>query len=120
MVEKASFTAESVPDHSGIATDDDIYYAYRLLLGREPDAAGWQGHRSQIASEGLSATEVARRFMLSSEFQNRTTILEMPMDGFSIFVRSDDRDIGNHLRMLRSYEPHVTAALRALLRPDMV
>jgi FkbM family methyltransferase len=123
-------SAASVPRDTGpTVTDNDIYYAYRLLLGREPDDAGWEGHRKALEAEAIGPVELARRFMHSPEFLSRAAraaapgemaIIEMPMDGFSVFVRSDDRDIGNHLRVLQSYEPHVTAALRHLLGPDMV
>jgi FkbM family methyltransferase len=115
---------------SAIATEDDIYYAYRLLLGREPDAIGWESHVNTLATEPMKPIDLARHFMSSPEFEARgagraaanpdvPSILEIPMDGFSIFVRSDDRDIGHHVRALHSYEPHVTKALRDLLRPGM-
>jgi len=115
---------------AAVATEDDVYYAYRLLLGREPDAPGWEGHVSALAAKPVKPVDLARHFMNSPEFEARgagvvmakpdmPSIVEIPMDGFSIFVRSDDRDIGNHIRALRSYEPHVTTVLRDLLRPGM-
>ena len=109
------------------ATEDDIYFAYRLLLGREPDAPGWKVHRDLINDKKLTPAELARQFMRSTEFQSYGhdpladgTLIEIPMEGFSLFVRANDRDIGHHVRTFRSYEPHVTAALRNTLRPDMV
>jgi FkbM family methyltransferase len=98
-----------------------------LLLGREPDPEGLASHLSAIAKEKITPSELAHRFMQSAEYTGRRAdisaqgeILEVPLDGFSLFVRSDDRDIGSHIHAARSYEPHVTAAVRNLLRKGNV
>jgi FkbM family methyltransferase len=101
------------------ASASDVRYAYRLLFGREPDAEGWQGHRRTIAQHEISAFDFARLLMESGEFHARNAaarpLVEVRLDGFSVFVRSEDRDIGREIRETRSYEPHVVAQLRRLL-----
>src|ERR1700752_3226134 len=104
------------------ATDDDVYYAYRLLLGRDPDVDGWHAIRRFIAEKGTTASDLAQLFMASEEFSTRKAVapvevrlIEVAFDGFSLFVRSDDRDVGRHIRTAREYEPHVTAIIRDVL-----
>ena len=105
------------------ATDEDIRYSYRLLFGREPDPEGWNGHRRTIADFPILAFDFARLLMETNEFQQSHgahPIIEVTLDGYSLFVRREDRDIGREIRETRTYEPHVVAKLRALLRPGDV
>lgn len=105
------------------ATDADIRHAYRLLFGREPDNEGWNGHRHTIAVAPILAFDFARLLMDTNEFRRTLTtppLIEVPFDGFSVFVRSADGDIGREIREKHSYEPHVVARLQQLLRPGMV
>jgi FkbM family methyltransferase len=110
-----------------VATEDDVFYAYRLLLAREPDPEGWEGFRRLVAEQRTSPNELVRYFMDTPEFSVRngvagaeSPLIEVALDGFSLMVRSNDRDIGYHIRTHRAYEPHVTAAVRTLLRPGHV
>lgn len=112
---------------SAIATDDDLYYAYRLLLGREPDAQGWEELRKVVAETKMTPVALAKNFMGSPEFQGRRVdvsqeeaCIEVELEGFSIYVRADDRDIGRHIRAAHEYEPHVTAAMKELLQTGHV
>jgi FkbM family methyltransferase len=101
------------------ATDDDIRYSYRLLFGREPDTEGWNGHRRTIADFPILAFDFARLLMETNEFQHSHAahpIVEVALDGYSLFVRREDRDIGREIRETRTYEPHIVAKLRDLLR----
>lgn len=51
------------------ATDDDVQYAYRLLLGREPDNAGYRGICDWVRKGSVGTLELARNFMMSAEFR---------------------------------------------------
>ena len=51
------------------ATDDDVQYAYRLLLGREPDNAGYRGICDWVRKGSVGTLEPARNFMMSAEFR---------------------------------------------------
>jgi len=53
------------------ATPEDVYHAYRLLLGREPDPEGYRHYCALIEEQVLSPVEVAWRFMDSREFQSK-------------------------------------------------
>jgi hypothetical protein len=53
------------------ATEEDVRYAYRLLLGREPDEKGFASHRKLLGETSLSATDLARGFLGSLEFISR-------------------------------------------------
>jgi FkbM family methyltransferase len=100
---------------------DDLRYAYRLLLGREPDPVGFASHARRLKSGTLSPTALADSFIGSSEYIERhaatTTPVEVRLDGYSVFVRPIDHDVGQSIRETKSYEPHVTAVVREVLRP---
>lgn len=65
------------------ASHQDVYHAYRLLLGREPDPDGYSHHCALLEEQELSPTELAWRFMESVEFQSRHGVLTTP-DGAAL------------------------------------
>jgi FkbM family methyltransferase len=101
------------------ADTNDLWYAYRLLLGREPDPQGAATYSRLIRARALSPTRLAELFINSNEFsakRNGSTVpVEVELDGYSIFVRSIDQDIGRPIMETKRYEPHVTSAVRELL-----
>jgi SAM-dependent methyltransferase len=64
-----------------VATPEDVYHAYRLLLGREPDSVGYAHYCSLIEAQALSPIELSRRFIESTEFRDRWGILTIPDSG---------------------------------------
>jgi FkbM family methyltransferase len=114
--------AQKAMAHSDRANDDDIRYAYRLLLGREPDDAGLAHFRRVLADRQPTADDLAREFLVSPEFLARNVGLpvEVPMDGYSVFINPLDHDIGQSVRDRRQYEPHVTAVVRECLHEGNV
>ena len=53
------------------ATADDVRYAYRLLLGREPDRAGYEHHVAYVGQNQISPIDLADGLMRSQEFAAR-------------------------------------------------
>jgi FkbM family methyltransferase len=49
----------------------DVYWGYRLLLGREPDEEGWRHYRDAIRSGGLSREELVSDLLTSPECRHR-------------------------------------------------
>lgn len=99
-----------------IASVEDIRTCYRLVLGRESDPAGLD-HFTRLASSGnLTAPDIALLLTQSEEFAVRGGRLGLPvevqMDGYFMFARPGDRDIGHALAKGGAYEPHVTAVVR--------
>ena len=109
----------------GQTTPEDIFFSFRLLLGRPPNREEWEGHLGQ-ASTDLDA--VVRSYMNSLEFSRRAETLMshrlndrvslVKSKGFSIYVQDDDTAVGQHVKR-DAYEPHVTAVFRDRLRPGM-
>src|SRR5690349_11463990 len=64
-----------------VATPNDVYHAYRLLLGREPDPGGYAHFCSLIEAQALSPMELTWRFMDSPEFRDRQGVLTIPDAG---------------------------------------
>ncbi|KAB2901364.1 MAG: FkbM family methyltransferase [Dokdonella sp.] len=97
-----------------IASREDIRYAYRLLLGREPDAVGMRTFQAMVATGRVTAGDMAALIMSSAEFRARQGIdadcIEVGFDGYSMFVRADDLDVGATVRN-GTYEPQVVAAI---------
>ncbi|HET9034514.1 MAG TPA: DUF4214 domain-containing protein [Dokdonella sp.] len=50
------------------ATEEDIRFAYRLLLGRQPDPAGLAHFSALLRGDGISPKDLAEHFMQSPEF----------------------------------------------------
>ena len=61
---------------SARATPEDVYHAYRLLLGREPDEGGYAHFCALIEARALSALELSWEFMYSDEFRHKQGVLE--------------------------------------------
>ncbi len=111
-------------------TSLDIFFAYRLLLNRAPDHEGWNNYLRQSRQHGLSREDLACAFIRSTEFlalndakdyasyetlSIREEIVELK--DFCIVVDTNDHFIGNSIRKNGFYEPEVTSAVRALLKP---
>jgi len=109
----------------GRVTAEDVFYCFRLLLGRPPNREEWEGHVGQAPAD-LDA--LVRSYMSSLEFSRRAdTLMGRRLDdrlslvsakGFSIYVQDDDTSVGQHVKRA-AYEPHVTAIFRDRLRPGM-
>ncbi|GAC1336888.1 MAG: hypothetical protein NVSMB18_00860 [Acetobacteraceae bacterium] len=109
--------------YSPIATEQDIYYCFRLLLGRNPSPEEWAGHG------GLAGNElrgVLRSYLDSREFADRGLIGREPAQDisltrtaeFSIYTSRDDLAVGKHVAA-GVYEPQLADLLRRTLRPGM-
>ncbi|MFL6231348.1 MAG: FkbM family methyltransferase [Pyrinomonadaceae bacterium] len=107
---------------SDIATPDDLYYCYRLLLGREPDAEGWQHWIERLANEQFTCAKLAAYFRKSPEYvsgRRARGIKLLELDGFDLYVYEHDWDVGEQIVRTKRYEPHVTAFLKQHLRSGM-
>jgi FkbM family methyltransferase len=113
------------PGPKGRATEADIVAAYRLLLGREPDAGGWASYRRQVLDGTLRRDQLAAELLGSPEFARGHSALvapgalteEVQVDGFSITIDPADWAVGATIAAVRSYEPEVTAVVRSLIGP---
>ncbi|GAA0714601.1 hypothetical protein GCM10009105_19310 [Dokdonella soli] len=106
---------------SPYADTEDVRYAYRLLLGRTPDQQGFDHYARLVGAGTLTPSEIANAILGSEEFTSRRNDQERPIEvalnGYSMFVRSIDRDIGAWILRNKMHEPHVTQVVRNLLRP---
>ncbi len=111
--------------HHTEATAEDIFYCFRLFLGRSPNREEWQGH---AAFAGGDLDAVVRSYVGSLEFSRRADamlghrlsdrISLARLKGFSIYVQTEDAAVGQ-LVQRDAYEPHVTSVFRDRLRPGM-
>jgi FkbM family methyltransferase len=53
------------------ATSADVFYAYRLILGREPDSPGLQNYTQLVVDDALSVDELRRTFLRSPELARK-------------------------------------------------
>ena len=106
-----------------VATQQDVYSCFRLLLGRAPSAEEWAGH-STLAGGDLRS--VVRSYLDSREFSERGLSGQLATrdislthaDGFVIYTAVDDLAVGK-LVASGVYEPGVAALFRDVLRPRM-
>ncbi len=105
------------------ATREDIFYCFRLLLGRHPHRADWQGHASrageplpEVVSSYLDSLEFARREL--TRHPDTPEVVETQLGGFRILSAADDLAVGRYVRA-DNYEREVAAVFRRLLKPGM-
>lgn len=107
--------------HASEAEALDIFYCFRLLLGRSPHREEWAGHSSR-AGEPLA--EVVRSYLNSGEFKARNLLPSQMPDNivrkhngrFEVFVDPGDPVIGSPV-LANCYEPGVTRVVETLLSP---
>ena len=115
----------TVPFH-GRATPRDIFYCFRLLLGRHPNPEEWRGHASRtgddlagVVTSFARSLECAQRRLFAAEAADTADeVVVTPWEGFSICSAADDALIGRGIRA-GEYEPEIAALFRRFLRPGM-
>jgi FkbM family methyltransferase len=110
-------------EHSRTASQEDIFYCFRLLLGRNPNPEEWPGHSSRVGedlenvvSSYVTSREFAARNLLNKTYRDQVELLRLPR--FSLFVSKDDLAIGHVVRG-GPYEPEVIAVFDRYVRPGM-
>ncbi len=115
---------KSSPTFTARATEQDLWYCYRLLLNREPDAEGWAHFRSMIVHSGIPVQFLVNVFLDSQEFRDvraslqEITLVELPR--YHIYVRPSDYFIGGAIARERKYEQGVTRQIEKMLAPGAV
>jgi len=93
------------------ATPEDVRHAYRLFLGREPDAVGFEFNCDAVRRDKLSAIELGRRFLGSEErsYRNQPNGLlrEVEIEGVKLYPWEGDQLIGDHFSEDLGYESNV-------------
>lgn len=108
----------------GSAADlDDIFFCFRLLLGRSPHLEEWPGHAAQVGEPlpgvvagYLNSLEFSRRDLLGQDHMDQVELADLP--DFRIYAAANDAAVGRHVRG-NNYELDVTQVFRRLLRPGM-
>ncbi len=98
----------------------DVYFSYRLLLGREPDDSGWRD-QLRFIRPGRSRQLLVESFMNSPEYRARheaSTLACVDTGRFTMWLDQEDALIAQGIMTDRAYEPHVTAALERELTPE--
>jgi len=102
------------------ATEDDLYFCYRLLLGREPEQEAWDNFKWRLDVSKLPVGALVDEFLDSPEFlanrRNPRKPVLVELDEFKIYVRRNDYFIGATIKNSRRYEPHVTAQVASMLK----
>lgn len=116
-------TGNRVDTTATVATVEDIYFCFRLILGRPPNPEEWQGHSTQVGNDlarvvagYTNSLEFARRDIAHPGHQGNISLTQQ--DGFQIYAAEDDAAVGRHIAA-GAYEPDVTAVFRRSLRPGM-
>jgi len=111
-------------EHIKTATAEDIFYCFRLLLGRCPNPEEWPGHSSRVGEDVenivngfVNCREFAERGLLTKTFRDKVELVAFP--NFSLFASVDDLAVGNHVVIGRSYDPGVAAVLSRYAKPGM-
>lgn len=111
-----------------VAGPEDVYYCYRLLLGRLPDPDGWKTYEAAVRGRQMPVETLVADFLASPEFrrrglggeERRAEPVLVDLDDFRLYVFPDDFDVGRAIVVNRAYEPHVAGVLRRWLAPGHV
>ena len=106
------------------ASVEDVFYCFRLILGRDPNDEELTGHIS--ASVGRPIEDVVRKYIGSREFSDRelqvaridTNIVLSNVRGIHIYVNANDPIIGAGI-IDGVYEKEVVKIFRSYLKPEM-
>ncbi len=122
----AALTRRYAPptEYCKIARPEDIFYCFRLLLGRCPNPEEWPGHSSRagedidnVVSSFVTSREFVARGLLTKTYRDKLELVHLP--GFSLFASSDDLAVGSHVAGGHSYEPAVATVLSRYAKPGM-
>jgi FkbM family methyltransferase len=107
---------------SETADETDIYFAYRLLLGRAADRAGQEIWLRRM-DNGMRHEQLIASFLAAPEFRRREggrRATRVELASHVIYVDASELGVSPPILANGSYEPHVTALLRRELKPDSV
>lgn len=118
---------EQDPLHGGrnqIATKEDIFYCFRLLLGRNPNPQEWPGHSSRVGQDlgrvvgaYVTSHEFAVRGMLNKTYTDAVELVQFGT--FSLFASRDDLGVSLAAIQAGTYEPHVGSVFKRYIRTGM-
>ncbi len=112
-----------MPEWSDRASEADIYWCFRLLLGRPPHDEEWPSHMTRL---GADLTSVVKSYLGSLEFAHRQLldtssskdIRLASINGASIYASALDPVIGKAV-LSGGYEPEVVTLFHKYLKPGM-
>ena len=111
-------------EHGKTATHEDIFYCFRLLLGRNPNPEEWPGHSSRagedlenVVSSYVTSQEFSARGLLRKTYQEKVELVHF--SGFSLFASIDDLAVGNHVVIGGSYDPRIAAVFTRRVKHGM-
>src|SRR3974377_2147090 len=80
--------------HTKTATLEDIFYCFRLLLGRNPNPEEWPGHSSRVGedlenvvSSYVTSREFAERGLLNKTYRDQVELVRF--QSFSLFASNE-------------------------------
>ena len=101
-------------------TAEDIYFCFRLLLGRSLNREEASGH---LSATGQPLEQVVGQFLRSLEFADRNLLAApegavelVQMDGYGIYVDPNDHAVGRWV-VDGTYEDHITSLFRRMVKP---
>ena len=99
----------------------DAFFAYRLFLGRNPDAQEELPNllsRKDTLRDFLCAIQESAEFARTGGFFPPQKLLMAEVEGFRFWFNTSDREMGVAMAM-GTYEPTTVSLLRRLVRPGM-
>ena len=123
--ESGGLTRNSLPaDYIKTATLEDIFYCFRLLLGRNPNPEEWSGHSSRVGedlenvvSSYVTSREFADRGLFNRTYRNEVQLARFQR--FSIFASSEDLAIGRHVLRGHPYDAGIATLINRYVKPGM-
>lgn len=103
-----------------LASEQDIFNCFRLILNRYPEQTEWAGH---VTRSGQRLSHVVATFVDSPEYVSLRTSGQrdhsIELHGYRMFVSAEDLAVGAHLLTRGEYEPEVSTVFASKLRLGM-
>ena len=96
------------------ATPEDVYYAYRLFLKRQPDPDGYAEYQRFVA-QGVPLENLISSFADSDEAWKNAVPSPIDLGGYRVCVQRRDTEFARMIIATNEYEPHVRDAIRERL-----
>lgn len=108
-----------------IATEEDLFACYWLLLNRKPDKSGFNHWLNLIEQTQMERQVLVSFFLQSEEFQRQKLGLrykraQVELPEFKMVVNPNDFSVGNTILRNKRYEAHVTRVIKSQLKPGDV
>ena len=107
---------------SAPATEEQIAWAYRTILDRDPDPGGLAHYAARARTDGMTLRRLRETLLVSTEYRRvaREHVTRVDIGGAVVMVNAEDPHFGATIARHGEWEPQLKAILARHLSPGSV